>query len=73
MKTLTDWHNYVLDFYGEGGIYDMGATLRQVAKATQIYIKSGADFEADSFDREKIRDIMIEKYGLVFPTNKETN
>jgi len=70
MQTFTDWHNYVLDFYGTGGLYDMGATLEQVANVTQIYIASGANFEADSFDREKIRDIMIEKYGLTFPVNK---
>jgi hypothetical protein len=63
-----DWIKYVLDFYGKGGIYDMGATDQQVVNATKILIEQiGTKFEADSFDREKVRDIMIERYNLIFP------
>jgi len=66
-ETLADFHVYVLSFYGQGGIYPMEATEDMVAEATQKYINSGADFAADSFDREHIRDIMIRDYGLKFP------
>jgi len=58
--------NYVLSFYGPGGIYDMGATEDMILDATQKYITEGADFCGDSIDRELIRDIMIRDYGLTF-------
>ena len=57
--------NYVRSFYGPGGIYDMGATDVMIIEATIQYINSGADFEGDSFDREHVRDIMIQQYSLV--------
>ena len=64
------WIEYVLDFYGKGGIYDMGATKEQVIDATNALIKQiGNKFEADSIDRERVRDIMIERYDLTFPKN----
>ena len=64
------WIEYVLDFYGKGGIYDMGATKEQVVNATNALIKQiGNKFEADSIDRERVRDIMIERYDLTFPKN----
>lgn len=59
---------YVESFYGKGGIYDMGATGEQIIAATQKYINQvNTDFCGDSFDREKVRDIMIEDFGLFFP------
>ena len=57
--------NYVRSFYGPGGIYDMGATDVMIIEATIQYINSGADFCGDSFDREHVRDIMINQYSLV--------
>ena len=62
---LEKFYDYVLSFYGEGGIYPMQATEDMVIEATRKYINSGADFEGDSLDREKIRDIMIEDYSLI--------
>jgi hypothetical protein len=68
MNTFEEWYQYVLDFYGKGGIYDMGATKEQVVDATNALIKErGNKFEADFFDRERVRDIMIERYKLTFP------
>ena len=71
---LVDFLAYVEDFYGKGGIYDMGATGEQIIVATQKYInqvgtdpESSMSFCGDSLDREKVRDIMIEDFGLVFP------
>jgi hypothetical protein len=59
--------DYVLSFYGPDGIYPMNATKEQIIWATAILIASGADVAFDSVDREKVRDIMIDKFGLVFP------
>ena len=61
---LSDFYHYVLSFYGENGIYKMGATLDMVMEATQKYINSSDEFYGDSFDREHVRDIMINDYGL---------
>lgn len=60
---------YVGDFYAEGGVYDMGATSRQILDAFDIYANR-VGYEAlalDSVDREGVRDVMIEQFGLVFP------
>ena len=64
---MSDFCDYVLSFYGENGIYKIGATFDMVVEATQKYINSGADFAGDSFDREHVRDIMIDTYQLKFP------
>jgi hypothetical protein len=62
---------YVHTFYGaDSTLYPMGATFEQIAEATQILIDRGDDVAFDSVDREKVRDIMIDKFGLVFPTGK---
>lgn len=64
MKEFVD---YVMGFYGKGEIYDIGATREEVWQATCIRIKRNADnplngisFEADSLDREAVRDIILE-------------
>ena len=64
---LSDFYHYVLSFYGENGIYNMGATLDMVMEATKKYINSSDEFCGDSFDREHVRDIMIDTYQLQFP------
>jgi hypothetical protein len=61
---MSDFYHYVLAFYGENGIYKIGATLDMVMEATQKYINSSDEFYGDSFDREHVRDIMISDYGL---------
>ena len=63
-KPMEEFYDYVLAFYGDDGIYKIGATRDMVMEATQKYISSGADFAGDSFDREHIRDIMLNDYGL---------
>ena len=61
--------NYVLSFYGNGGIYAMGATREQVEKATDYYLSkcviNGFDFCGDTVDREAVRDVMITQFGLI--------
>ena len=63
-ETMDGFYDYVLSFYGDDGIYKIGATRDMVMEATQKYISSGADFTGDSFDREHVRDIMLNDYGL---------
>jgi len=64
---LSDFYHYVLSFYGENGIYNMGATLDMVMESTKKYINSSDEFCGDSFDREHVRDILIDTYQLKFP------
>jgi len=65
---MTEFYNYVLSFYGPGGIYPMGATLELIEQATQDLIRileiKGQEFCGDSIDRELVRDLLIEKYKL---------
>ena len=60
---------YVGDFYAEGGVYDMGATSRQILDAFDIYANRVGyeNLALDWVDREGVRDVMIEQFGLVFP------
>ena len=59
---------YMLDFYGSGpdAIYQYGFTAEQISLATQLYKTRlsenypGQEFEGDSVDRERIRDIILE-------------
>jgi hypothetical protein len=67
MKEFVD---YVMEFYGEYGIYDIKATREEVWSATCIRLKrtigqplNGISFEGDSLDREAVRDIILEMRG----------
>lgn len=69
---MNEFYEYVLSFYGPGGLYDMGATRAQVRAATNKVIdKHGTGFCGDSIDRERVRDKMIAMFGLKFPTPAE--
>jgi hypothetical protein len=65
---MTEFYDYVLSFYGPGGIYPMGATLDLVERATSDLIKileiKDQEFCGDSIDRELVRDLLIDKYKL---------
>jgi hypothetical protein len=54
---------YCLDFYGPGGIYDIGATAAEVEAALDARMAHEIPFEGDSVDRELIRDIITEARG----------
>lgn len=68
---MNEFYDYVLSFYGTGGIYPMGATLTQVKNATttlkKILTLKGEKFCGDSIDRELVRDLLLSKYNLSFP------
>ena len=57
---------YMIDFYGPKGVYPYGFTPEQVNLATQLYkcrmeAQFGqTEFEGDSVDRERVRDIILE-------------
>ena len=51
----------------------MNVSIEQIIEATNLHIDALSLKQDnpcyDSFDREQVRDIMIEKYNLVFPTH----
>ena len=61
---MNDFIDYILIFYGVGGLYDMKATRSEAIKATEIrMIFKSLPFEGDSIDREWVRDIMLKMRG----------
>ena len=64
----TNFTQYMLSFYGFGpdAIYNYGFTAEQINLATQLYKTRlevnypGQEFEGDSVDRERVRDIILE-------------
>jgi len=76
MESFNDFINYCLDFYGAAGIYpENKRTKEQVAYATTLYLDAcnyyeSCDYEGmtwgggDSLDRERVRDIMNDYYGV---------
>jgi len=63
-KFLKEFYDYVFYFYGPGGIYEMNATMDQIKAATETHLSTGVEFEGDTIDRERVRDILIEDFGL---------
>ena len=58
---MNDFIDYVMSFYGPGEIYDMNATREEVEDALAIRLENTEiEFAADSFDRELIRDIILD-------------
>ena len=69
-SSFNDFIEYVLSFYGKGGLYDQGRSREQIAYATCIYLDAIAHYDSevftwgdgDSLDRERVRDIMNQIY-----------
>lgn len=56
---IREFVDYVYDYYGKGGIFEMGVTKTEILEALAVYLLKGeTPFEGDTVDREKIRDIM---------------
>ena len=78
MNNFNEFIDYVLSFYGAAGIYpENKRTKEQIAYATTLYLDACSDYEAnpdlqmgmtwgggDSLDRERVRDIMNDYYGV---------
>lgn len=61
MMNMQDFINYVLDFYGAGGLYNFNFTKEEVVQAIAIRIETNdIPFDADSVDRELVRDIVFD-------------
>ena len=69
IKEHKDFYQYVLSFYGAQGVYPMNAAFSHVRTATLAVIrKHGEDsFCGDSIDRERVRDVLIDRFGYVWP------
>jgi len=66
---MKQFYLYVRSFYGPHGLYPMGVTIPDIAKATDIYLsRSKTKFAGDSFDREEVRDILIALFGYEWPS-----
>ena len=60
-----DFINYCLEFYGPSGLYPLGVTKEQIEGVLQELLdRPDYDFAGDSFDRENIRDILMERFKL---------
>ncbi len=58
---MNEFVDYVMDFYGYNGIYDIQATRKEVIAATNKRLEfKQPPFEGDSIDREMVRDIILE-------------
>ena len=70
MHNFNEFIEYVLSFYGDGGLYDQKRTKEQIAYATTVYLDTCAVDpmvnwgNGDSLDRERVRDIMNEIYDV---------
>ena len=80
MQNFNEFIDYCLSFYGMGGIYpENKRTKEQIAYATTLYLDACAYYEGledkdqyhvmtwgggDSLDRERVRDIMNDYYGV---------
>jgi len=79
MHNFNEFIEYVLSFYGDGGLYDQKRTKEQIAYATTVYLDTCAVDpmvnwgNGDSLDRERVRDIMNQIYDAVpaTPANME--
>ena len=68
---MDEFYKYVRSFYGQQGLYPMGATLRDIKAVTGIYLaREATNFEGDSIDREYVRDILINDLGYVWLAKK---
>jgi len=58
---MNEFIDYVLAFYGYNGVYDYAFTRTEVIEALPVLERRWpGKFYADSLDRERIRDIVLE-------------
>jgi hypothetical protein len=53
-----DFINYVLSFYGVGGIYEHGWSDQQIIAACEVRMGM-VEYAGDSIDREWVRDYLF--------------
>ena len=59
---IVEFVEYMLDFYGPDGIYDIGMTEAEVREALPIRLLERADlpFDGDTIDREICEQIIVD-------------
>ena len=59
---ISEFVEYMLDFYGPNGIYDIGMTEAEVREALPIRLLERADlpFDGDTIDREICEQIVVD-------------
>ena len=64
MDMVNNFVQYVLEFYGDKGIYDLGFKPNKedvlIALALRLDRYQQVEFAGDSTDREFVRDIMLD-------------
>ena len=61
---MTSFYKYCKEFYGAGGIYDLGVSNEDIMQAIEIRKKEKSiPFDGDSIDREMVRDILQQSFG----------
>ena len=62
MYNMQEFIEYVLSFYGAGGLYDINASVDEVKKAIRIrLLNDDLPFDGDTVDRELVRDIILDE------------
>jgi len=69
--TVNEFIDYCNSYYGIDGIYDMNATIQQISECCCLYFTIvGDSFEGDTMDRERVRELLYWKHGLILdPTS----
>ena len=69
---LEQFTDYCMGFYGPKGLYPMGMTPDEIQKAVRLMDLIGNfEFEGDSIDRERVRDIVRVMRGEKLTTHWE--
>ena len=69
---LKKFIDYCMSFYGPQGLYPMGMTPDEIQKAVRLMDLIGNfEFEGDSIDRERVRDIVRVMRGEKLTTHWE--
>ena len=79
-ENFLDFVNYCYSFYGApDALYPMGVTIEQISYATLMYLDACASYDknkgdgipytwgdGDSLDRERVRDILTDKFNYSY-------
>ena len=73
---LNEFIDYVFDYYRKGGIFDIGATKKQIKEATfdhitQEMVRGETEFHGDTHDREMVKEILMKKFNLSIKKARE--
>jgi len=70
VEQFKEFRDYVHDFYGKGGIYDLGCSIPDIENAIYVYFGKMALIDwldwgdGDTVDRERVRAILEEDFGF---------